>query len=58
MGSSSESLLSLSRHGSSPSLLDLPSLWLCELLPSFLFRELFGHRQRVLLDLRLERVIL
>ena len=39
-------------------LLDLPRLGLSKLLPSFLFRELFGHRQRVVLDLRLEGVIL
>jgi len=35
-------------------LLDLPRLGLGKLLPSFLFGELFGYRQRVLLDLRLE----
>jgi hypothetical protein len=39
-------------------LLDLPCLGLCKLLPSLLFRELFGHRERIFLDLRLESVIL
>ena len=45
--------------GSDPlPLLDLTCLRLCQLLPSFLFRELFGHRERIFLDLRLESVIL
>jgi hypothetical protein len=39
-------------------LLDLTCLRLCKFLPSFLFRELFGHREWIFLDLRLESVIL
>jgi hypothetical protein len=45
--------------GSDPiPLLDLTCLGLCKFLPAFLFRELFGHRERIFLDLRLESVIL